>query len=57
MGSIKNKNIEVTNLEIRCYENEKAGSMIYISTSKSSYRIEEEIYGIYNAVLNSSLSL
>ena len=61
LGTSKNKNSEVTNLEIGYYQNKIAGSMIYISTilvlGTSSYKIEEEIDGIYNAVFNSSLLL
>ena len=55
--------MEVTNLEIGYYQNKTAGSMIYISTILDSYfgmgiyKIEEEIDGIYNAILNSSLLL
>ena len=37
LGSIKNKNIEVTNLEIGYYQNKMAGSRIYISTILDSY--------------------
>ena len=32
LGSTKNRNTEVTNLEIGYYQNKKAGSLIYIST-------------------------
>ena len=32
LGSIKNKNKDITNLEIGYYQNEKAGSRIYVST-------------------------
>ena len=52
-----------TNLEIGYYQNKKLDSMIYLSTILDSYfgmgiyKIEEEIDGIYNAVLNSSLLL
>ena len=57
--------MEVTNLEIGYYQNEKAGTMICISTiidsflflGTSIYKIEEEINGIYNTVLNNILLL
>ena len=50
-----------TNLEIGYYQNKKPDSMIYLSKildsyfGMDSYKIEEEIDGIYNAVLNSSI--
>ena len=37
LGSIKNRNIEVTNLEIEYYQNKMPGSMIYKSTILDSY--------------------
>ena len=51
LGIIKNKNMNVTNLEIGYYQNEKVGSMIYIYNIwflfgykyTSSYKIGEEI--------------
>ena len=61
LGSIKNRNMDVTNLEIGYYQNKKEGVMIYISTILDSYcgsyKIEEELDGIYNDVLNIDLLL
>ena len=37
LGGIRNRNIEVTNLESGCYQNKMSGARIYISTILDSY--------------------
>ena len=62
LGSIKNRNMDVTNLEIGYYQNKKGRFydlylQHYILVLGTCYEIEEDIVVIYNAVLNSSLLL